>query len=189
MKVKGCVRRGLATSVLPLAALLSATSAHAVDGTVTITGSITDASCTIDIDGGTGGDYTLALPVVGISSFKSVGNSAGATQFNFNLSECTGTDTAPTKVRAHFEAINVDVSTGNLLNMAMINGASGIEVQIANADGQPIDLRDNKNNNYADIDAENGSATMSYVAQYVSVDPAVTAGTVNAQLMYSLEYL
>lgn len=168
--------------------------ASAADGTITITGNVTDVSCTIDIGGQTGGDSNVTLPSVALSSLSAVGDTAGATQISFHISECAVSSPdgkLPGTVRAHFDANNVDPQTGNLLNTESATPATGVEVQITNADNRPIDLRTNNNNPYASIkdDGEGiGSANMVYAAQYVSISDSPAPGGVKGELVYSLEY-
>lgn len=160
---------------------LISSSALAVDGTIDITGTVTDSSCTIAVDGGTASS-SVVLPTVSASTLASDGSVAGATPFTFNLSGCPTTGGA----RAFFESTNVDQSTGFLANNSA-TPAGNVQVQIADASGTAIDLRDQTNNPFATFDAT-GNANLTYNAQYVAVGGAATAGDVDTQLVYTLEY-
>ncbi|ERL49346.1 hypothetical protein BJB45_07700 [Halomonas huangheensis] len=160
-------------------ALLSG-SALAADGTIDITGRVTDSSCTIAVDGGSASS-SVVLPTISSTSLATDGAVAGATPFTFNLSGCPTTGSA----RAYFESTNVDMGTGYLVNNAA-SPAENVQVQIANANGTSIDLRDNTNNPYVTFDS--GSANITYNAQYVAVGGGATAGDVDTQLVYTMEY-
>ncbi|MCJ9713602.1 type 1 fimbrial protein, partial [Bordetella hinzii] len=61
--------------------------AHAVDGTITITGEITDQTCKIN---GAEPPHNLlvTLPKIGTSAMKNVNDTAGATLFQIRLTDC-----------------------------------------------------------------------------------------------------
>jgi len=61
-------------------ALACAGSALAADGTITITGQITDMTCNIAVDGGSN-DATVTLPTVSTGSLDAAGKTAGAKPF------------------------------------------------------------------------------------------------------------
>jgi major type 1 subunit fimbrin (pilin) len=163
------------------AGLFVATGAFAVDGTITITGKVEDASCNIAVGGNASGS-TLALPTVFKSALASPGATAGATGFQFNLSGCPVTG----NVLAYFESTNVDSSTGYLKNNAVVPAAN-VQVQILDAAGRPIDLRSNTNNDGVALDAS-GNATLNYSAEYVANGAAAGGGDVETQLVYTMQY-
>lgn len=165
-------------------ALLGAQSATAADGTITISGQVIDAGCDISVNGGTG-DSTVVLPSVSKNTLANPGDTAGNTTVSLSLSGCPDTG----GVRAYFEALNVDQSTGHLLNTAA-TPADNVEVQVTDAAGTGIDLRTNTTNNFVnfiDGGAGTGTADLQYGVQYVATG-AATAGQVETQLTYSLEY-
>ncbi len=79
-----------ATSIFNIA------TAQAADGTITINGLVTDNTCTIDT-----GDknLTVNLPTVSSQSLKNVGDIAGRTPFQINLTNCASAG----KVATYFE--------------------------------------------------------------------------------------
>lgn len=178
------------TSAVSLAVALLAGGAYASDGTISITGKITDASCSINIDGSTTGDATVELPVVSASSLQAPTDTAGLTQFRMELSGCTASTGTLSSVRAYFEPTNVNAATGNLVNLdSSATGAKNVEIQIVNDQGGAIDLRDNSNNLPTPVDPDTSTATLVYAAQYIgTANGAAVAGDVNTDLMYSLEY-
>ncbi|WP_339511789.1 fimbrial protein [Pseudomonas sp. RL_15y_Pfl2_60] len=164
--------------------LLSASGAYAADGTITITGQVVDSSCDIAVNGATG-DATVVLPSVSKTTLANPGDTAGATSVSMSLTGCPATGS----VRAYFEALNVDQATGYLTNTAAATPAENVQVQVTDASGTGIDLRTNDNNNFVDFtdDAGVGTANLEYGVQYVATD-AATAGQVETQLVYSLDY-
>lgn len=168
--------------------LLSASGAHAADGTITITGQVVDSSCAIAVNGGTG-DATVVLPSVSKTTLANPDDVAGSTAVNMTLSGCPATGS----VRAYFEALNVDQSTGHLINTASATPAENVQVQVTNASGSAIDLRTNDNSTnsfvaFTDDGAGVGTANLQYGVQYIATGGAATAGQVETQLVYSLDY-
>ncbi|ARU88552.1 fimbrial protein [Pseudomonas sp. M30-35] len=164
--------------------LLSTTGAYAADGTITITGEVVDSSCDVAVNGATG-DATVVLPSVSKTALANPGDTAGATSVNLSLSGCPATGS----VRAYFEALNVDQGTGYLINTASVTPAEGVQVQVTDANGTGIDLITNTNNQYVAFTdtAGVGTADLQYGVQYVATGTA-TAGQVETQLVYSLDY-
>lgn len=176
----------LLLTALGSSVLLAASGAFASDGTITITGQVTDSSCNIAVNGGTA-DYTVTLPTVSKDVLASDGAVAGASAISFSLSGCP----ASGAVRAYFEPTNVDPSTGNLLNNAA-SPADNVQVQVLNQSGTAIDLRDNSNNPFTnfidDGSGTSGTADFTYSAQYIAVGGAAAAGQVDTALVYTLDY-
>lgn len=164
------------------AGLLCASGAYASDGTITITGQVTDSSCNIAVNGATG-DATIVLPTVSTTVLASDGDTAGSTSMNMALTGCP--TAAGGLVRAYFESANVDVGTGNLKNTATGTPATNVQVQVTNATGAVIDLATNDNN--TSVDMSTGDANLQYFVQYYATG-ASTAGPVETALVYSLDY-
>lgn len=184
MKNQRLNSNGYVAGVLLGAGLLSATGAFAADGTITIQGQVTDSSCLIAVDGGTG-DSTLTLPAVSKSALAVPGDTAGAKSFTMHLSGCPATGS----VRAAFSPLNVDPATGYLQNTATVSPAANVQVQVLDGTVTPIDLRDNTGNDYVPFVDQGGSgvADLNYAARYVATGVA-TAGQVDTQLVYTLDY-
>lgn len=165
----------------------AASGVFAADGTITITGQIMDASCVINVNGGTG-DTSVVLPSVSKDALASDGATAGASNISMSLSGCP----AAGNVRAWFSPQNVDANTGNLLNTASGTPADNVQVSILNNTGDPIDLRTNSNNPLMafvdDGSGVTGTATLNYSAQYIAVGGPATSGQVETQLVYTLDY-
>ncbi|MBB2928608.1 fimbrial protein [Paraburkholderia silvatlantica] len=167
-----------------VAALLGsvAMGAHAADGTITITGSVTSQTCTIN---GGAPDFTVALPTVAAATLQTAGATAGRTPFTISLTGCsmsTGT------VHTFFEqGSTINASTGNLKLNA--GGASNVEIQLLNGgDASVIALNQpDAQQNSAPASISDGSAQLSYYAQYVATG-AAGAGSANSSVMYTMSY-
>lgn len=167
-------------SAMSIASLFVVAAASATDGTITISGKVQDASCDAILTGNAGTN-TLTLPTVSKTTLAAPASVAGRTSFGFDLTGCPVSG----KVRSYFESTNVDPSTGSLMNNA-VTPAGNVQVQILDdVSGVAIDLRDNTNNSW--IDLTTGAATLNYSAQYIAT-AAATAGDVETQLVYTLQY-
>ncbi|BDC28495.1 Fimbria A protein precursor [Bordetella parapertussis] len=71
-------------------ALALAFAAHADDGTIVITGTITDQTCTIE-DPSPGYIKVVHLPTISKSALKNAGDVAGRTRFDIKLKDCPTT--------------------------------------------------------------------------------------------------
>ncbi|GEN23773.1 fimbrial protein [Halomonas cupida] len=183
------MKKALTVTAFIAASLATSMGALASDGTIIITGQVTDSACQIAVNGGDA-DASVVLPTVSTSSLAADGDVAGTTPIVMSLSGCPSTG----HVRAYFEPQNVDVATGYLINNAKTGAAANVQVQVLNAiDGSAIDLRNNEGNNSVDFvddgDGTTGSATLNYAAQYIAVNGAASAGDVETALVYTLDYL
>ncbi|MBA7931783.1 type 1 fimbrial protein [Klebsiella sp. RHBSTW-00215] len=113
-----------------VASCLVATGAQAVDGTINFQGELVDSTCNISIDGGPSNLSTamgtITLPTVSSQSLSLQGSVIGRTQFNIELSGCSGLATTTTAA-AYFEnGSTVSNTTNNLVNMES-GGATNVQ--------------------------------------------------------------
>lgn len=162
--------------------------AHAADGTISITGVVTDSTCSINGNAsGTPADKSITLAPVPTGSLASTGAVAGTsnpTDLQLNLTGCSGT---ATKAIARFEnGTTVDQTNGYLSNTGT---AENVEVRLLNAQMEPINVTTGVNNDIATNAATitGGAAMLQYFVQYYATGPA-TAGTVSSSVQYSMEY-
>ncbi|MXN74340.1 type 1 fimbrial protein [Burkholderia sp. 4701] len=161
-------------------------TAHAYDGTVTITGSLSGATCDIKVNNGNE-NGTVQLPSVGASSLSEKGKTTGATNFTIALGNCT--NATGKSVRAFFEAgPNVNTTDGTLTNRAATNAAGNVSVQLLGMDGNALKAGDVSQRNGGSVPLVNNAATMVYGAQYYAQGVA-TAGSVSTSVTYSIDYL
>ncbi|MFQ1062882.1 fimbrial protein [Bordetella trematum] len=206
----------LRTARLGLLTLLlsSVPAAHAVDGTITINGEITDSTC--KINGKTPpANFIVNLPKISTSALKTKGDTAGATLFSIRLTECPASLTG--EVKAYFEpGVTTDYDSGALYAYTPVTGtdtstadsplgsipsrgsatkAADVEIQLANTDGTAIKIGAATNSaKGSTLVAGTGtdtkkSATLNYLARYYkSGNGDITAGKLVTYVMYSIVY-
>lgn len=161
------------------AAVVSAFSASAADGTINFSGSISNQTCTIEGNTGTTAK-TVNLDRVAASSMAVVGQPAGRKNFTLALSGCTGSSAL-----VRFEpGATVDASTGNLINQTA--DGSNVQIQILNENLVPINLQTNANSLSTAITDE--TANIKFFAQYIAATAAATAGQVTSSVQFSMDY-
>jgi len=173
-------KRVIGTGVAILG-IFAADSAYASDGTLTFTGMVSAATCTVKVNGGAA-SATITLPSVSNTVLAGSGSVAGATPFAINLSACTTGKT----VNAFFEAgTTVDLVTGNLIN----GGTAGnVEVQVVTAAATPISVGSIAQASDTGINTTSSpSGTLNYIARYFATG-ASTAGSVSTSVTYSITY-
>ncbi|WP_025513781.1 fimbrial protein [Bordetella trematum] len=187
---------------------LAATApAWAVDGTITINGEITDQTCKIN-GSAPPYDFVVTLPKIAASALKKVNDTAGATLFTIEITDCPSTLTG--QVKAYFEpGVTTDYDSGNLYaytgsasttsptpssipsDRAGAAKASHVEIRLSNPDGTKITLGAAVNM-AAGVTLEGSdkkSATLRYLASYVkSSEGAITAGKLVSYVQYSIVY-
>ena len=179
-------------AILPALAIsgllgLASLGASAADGTITITGTVTDTTCSINgTAAGADASRTIVLEPVTASSLASAGATAGTSipaDLAFKLTGCTNATTAI----ANFEnGPTVDQTTGNLKNSGT---AQNVQIQLLNAGLNPINITTNSNNQFAadGVPITGGVANLQYYARYYATGKA-TAGTVDTSVQYTMQY-
>lgn len=155
--------------------------AQAADGTINFTGNIIGATCSVT--SGVAGTQTVSLGGIAKSNLAVAGDTSAATKFSIVLSNCP-TDFVPTKVSVKFDGNSV-VSDSSLLALSAGQTATGVGVQILEADGTTaIPLR---SDSAAKTLAATGDTTLNFVARYKAT-AAATAGTANANTTFVVDY-
>lgn len=177
----------LISLLLPFAAFSS--------DTVTFYGEVADTTCNVTV-GGADGAVTVQLPTATVSSLATAGSTAQPTPFSFTVTGCeaavaTGGTVTSAKVGMRLLSTST-ANSGNLVNVALINPAKNVAVQlIDNGDGGS-EVIDFSVGEYTSIlqdkptDAD-GVLTFPFTAQYYSTG-AAGAGKVQAQVQYALTY-
>ncbi|MDA5479823.1 fimbrial protein [Yersinia intermedia] len=169
--------------IAAIASVFIAQSAFAVDGTITINGQITDATCGISVNNGTN-NGTVTLPTVPASALGTVGSVAGTTPFNIVLSGCVGSTLD--NAYAYFEpGTSVETSTGRLNNNS--GTATGVQVRLLDKSSTAIMVGGASQGGVVE-DISTGSATLGYYAQYYANGGTLSAGTVVTQVDYTIVY-
>ncbi|UGB45833.1 type 1 fimbrial protein [Frateuria edaphi] len=159
-------------------------AAHAVDGTINFSGTISGSTCTVQVNGAAG-PATVTLPTVSTAALSAAGNTAGQTAFAINLSACSG---AATKASTYFEnGPNVNAS-GRLVNTA-VSPASNVEVQLVNSDNSVITAGSAAPTSGAGVATISASktATLNYFARYYATG-AAGSGAVASSVQFSVIY-
>lgn len=167
----------LATS----AVILGLSTANASDGTITITGNITDKTCSVDSKSK---DLTVTLPTVSATSLAP-GQTAGRTPFTISLTGCSEGNVA-----TYFEpGATVDFESGRLNNAT--GSASNVQIQLLGDNNAVIPLLAKSGTSQANSQevkvASDGSAALNYYAEYYANGQA-TAGTVATSVKYTIVY-
>jgi len=191
-------------------------NALAWDGVITFSGAVTDATCTVSVNGGSN-NATVVLPTIGISALSNVGawnNNPGAfpgaTIFTIALSNCNaGSFVLPTSVTGNDPAVvaqyvqpffesgsNKSMETGNITNTDTSDAAAtGVEIALTNPESNggaaPVALGDAAqltSGVWKGLAWNNGRPTFQYVASYRPNGATVKAGVVTATATYSLVY-
>lgn len=156
-----------------------ANMAHASDGTVKFTGSITDDACVVDPSSS---NQTVPLGTVSAKSFTAAGDTSSAQKFDIKLTGC------PEGTVAVVFGGATDSANADLLALDSGMTATGVGVRINNAeDGSQVKLNDTTSATRVTVAAD-GSATMHYVGQYQSTVALVTAGTADATSQFTVLY-
>lgn len=156
-------------------------SAFASDGTITINGSITDATCTVKGDGANG-DLLVNLDKISAKGLAKAGDTGGFKPFSIKLTDCAATG----EVKAGFDpGPTTDLANGRLNLVGTDGVATNLQLQLRNSDSSVIKVGDSASIKGATI--ANKAATLTYLVGYYATG-AATAGTANSSVTYSINY-
>ncbi|MEQ4574851.1 MULTISPECIES: fimbrial protein [Gammaproteobacteria] len=186
----------LASAIALVMSAAAIGNASAVDsGTITFTGSVSDATCTISggagTDGGTG-NFTVALDQAALGDLANAGDIAKTKPFQVVIG-LPGEASCAAGTVAHMRFVpsspQVDADTGALRNaiLPVAGGAGNTQVQVTDNAGAAINLADAANNTDVTI-GDNNTATLNYRAQYLAVGGAATSGRVSTSVVYEVSY-
>ena len=172
---------------------LVAAGAQASDGQINFKGSLTDSTCQIAIDG-SASPATVVLPTLSTASLATSGTTGGRTQFNIELSGCTGLVTTSTAA-AYFEGgATVDSVTNNLVNTTS-TGAGNVQLQLVDVQSDSaIKVGHNSQSSTSTpvvipntAGASTGTTILPYAVQYYATG-ATTPGLVTSNVSFSINY-
>ena len=164
-------------------------SAMADEGKVDFVGGVTDTTCVVTVNGSTGPNATVTLPIVSSKLLAKDKDRAGLTPMNFTLtgSSCTGG-----KARIYFvPSPNVNTA-GRLTNTETGAGAtSNVTLEILNKDKTTVDISKDVIGQTTQpisdsVDLTSG-VTISHFVQYYASGQA-TAGTLKSSVDYEIAY-
>ena len=169
----------------------SAQAQSANGGTIRVTGSVTDATCTITggagTDGGTG-NVGVALDPVAATALAQAGDTANRKPFNLIIGgpgqgSCVNGKIAD--LRFNVASPRIDAATGTLTN-ALADQATHTNVELTNATGTALDLASPATVISSPAIANN-TATIGLGAQYYATG-AATPGLVDTSVQYGVTY-
>lgn len=176
------MQRTFATFCIAYVGFIS--QAHAYDGTISFTGSISTTTCTISVRG-SGNNGSISLPSISSKALPIASATSGTTPFSISLNGCTG---AATQAAVWFENDSNVNAAGRLVNTGT---ASNVEVAIYNTTASAHILIGQTSSTFGSsgmaFPISSGSATMNYLARYHATGVA-TAGTVVASVNYTVQY-
>ncbi|MEX2943649.1 fimbrial protein [Serratia fonticola] len=179
------MEKNLYVGVLTAITLGFATSALAIDGTVTFEGIVNDTTCTLTTDSQ---NMAVLLPSVTSADFTGADAAATIPAVKFSLS-AAGCDAGAVSASVLFATGgNVDSTNGNLNNS--VSGGTDAQIRIYKADGTtPINLANfgESASNIGNISGE--SVSIDFYANYFSKNAKPTAGVLKTSIQYSMEYL
>ncbi|HEV6965651.1 type 1 fimbrial protein [Roseateles sp.] len=166
------------TAALSLLAL-AAGGAYAVDGTVTVTGTVTGVTCLISAP-------AVTLPTVSTTALASNGAVAGLTSWTVTTSGCTGT--GATATNAYIEPGSTINTSGRITKTS--GTATNVEVQMLTSGMVVMDLSKTYGSQYAgqttNTVALNSGQT--FYLRYYATPSGAGAGTFTSSFTYTLVY-
>ncbi|EMU8144871.1 fimbrial protein [Salmonella enterica] len=186
------------------AGMMCATSAFAADaggGTITFSGSVIEAPCSIVPDSQ---NIQVNLGQVSAKSLKTAGATSSAVPVTINLTGCSFDDTSGntppatnySKVAVVFpgapapETGDGTLGNGEIKNMATDNPAGKVAIQLLKSDAStPVDLTiNNPSDGDIQLDTASSGNQLKFFARMISVAGTATPGNVGATVTYKLKY-
>lgn len=155
-------------------------NANAHDGTVNISGTITDNTCTVSPDST---DFTVTMGNVASKQFKQAGDGSRYEHFSINLEKCGDVASG---VTATFNGAKDSQNTDLLAIPSVTGGASGMGIAIYNQDKSLIPL--GKDSMQMALTPNQASVSIGFYARYIADGGEVTTGTANASATFILTY-
>lgn len=157
-----------------------ASNANAHDGTVNISGTITDNTCTVSPDSK---DFTVTMGNVASKQFYQAGDGTRYEPFTIHLEKCGG---AANGVTVAFSGTKDSRNTDLLAIPSGTGVASGMGIGIYNQDKSLIPV--GSDSVQTKLTPNQASVSIVFYARYIADGGAVTAGTANASATFTLTY-
>lgn len=160
--------------------------AHAADGTINFTGTVTSDTCTVSVNDQT--NPTLNLGTVNAADLASAGQTGPATNFTLNLTSCPS---SVTTANVTFTG-NADAAMNTAFtNEATSQAAANVGVQLYDAAAKvvtPDTAVDVSSYLKASTDGTTESAAIPFTARIVAVADTATAGSLVSHADYTISY-
>ncbi|HHD7444736.1 TPA: fimbrial protein [Citrobacter braakii] len=175
------MKKNLIVLAIAATAVLSAANAFAAAGQVNFTGEIIDAGC--DVINTASNPLRVELGQVAKSEFVNVGDTAAATGFNIQLTNCPAT-VSTASIKFDGTALNGDNSLLQLTQDAGV--ATGVGIQLSDASGAVVPLAQPSVAYFL----QSGSImnNLQFTARYKSVSDNVSPGPANGVANFSVIY-
>ncbi|EAX4622147.1 long polar fimbrial protein LpfA [Salmonella enterica subsp. arizonae] len=179
-------------------------AADAGGGTITFSGSVIEAPCSIVPDSQ---NIQVNLGQVSAKSLKTAGATSSAVPVTINLTGCSfepppvtpptdGTTGNYSKVAVVFpdapapEANDGTLTNGEIRNMATDNPAGNVAIQLLKSDAStPVDLtQNNPTTGDIQLDTTSSGNQLKFFARMISKVGTATPGNVGATVTYKLKY-
>lgn len=163
-------------------------------GTITFTGSVADATCTVSggpgTDGGQG-SFVVNLDEADPANLAADGNTTEPLQFNViigGVGQGSCVDGTIAAMSFLSSSPQVDAATGALRNVVGDGGAGNTQIQVleGGATGTAINLAAGTYSVNATV--ANNTATIPFGAQYLAVGGAATPGLIRTAVLYRVTY-
>lgn len=160
----------------------SMTLAHADDGTIRFTGTISAAACTVSSVAGSGTTIgTVDFGQLSSATFKSVGSSSSAKPFTIELSDCAGTAAPGITFKG------TAVSTANYTRL-FTSRVPGIGIQLEDADKAGTYYSPGVKTANTGLAKEGSSATGRFNAYLVAYDTTSHVGDIGTDVTFVIDY-
>jgi major type 1 subunit fimbrin (pilin) len=162
-------------------------AAHAADGTINFTGTVTADTCTVSVNDQT--NPTLNLGTVNTADLAAQGDTGPAANFNLNLTSCPNTVTAASVTFSGNQDAGLDTAFSNEAGAA--DAAQNVGVQLydaSNATVAPDAAVDVSSYLTPNSDNTAESATIPFSARMIAVADAATAGSLVSHADYTISY-
>lgn len=163
-----------------------ASSVMAQDGQVNFTGKIIEAGC--KINGSVTDTQDVKLGEVVRTAFTAAGDSAATTKFSLVLTDCpTELANKPVSVKYDGTPDSVNNDYLQLTGYGDATVASGVAIQLLNADGSELPLGTASKAVTIASDAA-AETTLDFFARYIATDASVKSGDANGSVNFTLTY-
>lgn len=160
--------------------ILQSTPTLAHDGTINITGNITDNTCTVSPDSQ---NFTVDMGNVASKQFYQAGDATNYQPFDIYLEKCGA---AASGVTVSFTGPTDSLNPDLLQLNGGTSAASGIGLGIYNQDKSLISI--GKESEQTTLTPNEATVTLSFYARYVADGASVTAGAANTSATFKLTY-
>lgn len=175
------MKKNLLAVAFATTAVLSMSHVFAAAGTVSFTGEILDAACTVDV---ASQNQTVELGKYNKSEFPDVNIVTAAKNFNIILKNCPSS-VQSAKVRFDGTPDTVE-PTLLAIDSSVADAAEGVAINLMTADKADLPLHSENNYSYTlTSDADN---VLGFYAQYKSTSTTVKAGPANSVANFSVVY-